>query len=130
MVGVETFMPSAIASFLESEMEKRKWKRSELADRAGLDRSALTYILNTEGVIPGLDTLDLLAQALDLPLARLVNACGFSLRDADLARDEQIMVLLESIPELREAVGDLARLRSQDLRAARAYIAGMLHQRR
>jgi transcriptional regulator with XRE-family HTH domain len=123
-------MASGLAPYLRAELNKRGWPDSQLADTAGIDRSTLTNIFKNPDTTPKLETLDRLAKALQVPLAKLVTLCGFSIEGDDGTNiDEQVSILLDSMPELRGFIAHLAQLRPDDLRVIQAYVDGFLQKR-
>lgn len=65
--------------FLREQIDKRGWSDSECARRAQIHKSTLCDLLaNTDRGV-SIETLDGLAEALELPLATLVELCGFDL---------------------------------------------------
>lgn len=125
-------MASRLANYLRAQIGQRGWDDSQLADAAGIQRSALSYILNTPDVVPKLQTLDAIAHALDEPLSKLITLCGFSLEGEQAATtiNEQIAIMLDTVPELRPLVGDLTQLPVEDLRMVRAYIQGVIQSKK
>lgn len=123
-------MASGLAPYLRAELNKRGWMDSQLADSAGIDRSTLTNIFKNPDTTPKLETLDRLAKALSVPLAKLVTLCGFSIEgDEGTNIDEQVSILLDSMPELRGFIAHLAQLRPEDMRVIQAYVDGFLQKR-
>jgi transcriptional regulator with XRE-family HTH domain len=124
-------MTSSLAAYLKAEIDARGWSDAQTAEKAGLTKSSLSYILNTPNMIPELQTLDRLAVALGIPLARLITMAGFSIDNRpDISADEQITEILRALPELRGLVDDLQQLRAQDLAIVRAYVDGYLRRLR
>ncbi|ABX04042.1 MAG TPA: XRE family transcriptional regulator [Herpetosiphon sp.] len=122
-------MPNTLAVFLRVQLTARGWRDSQLADSAGIDRSTLSNIFKNPQSVPKLETLDRLSQALNIPLARLITVCGFDIDLRGELPEEQISILLNSLPELRSVVSDLAQLQAEDLRVIQAYIQGYLHKK-
>lgn len=119
-----------LAAFLRREIQRRGWQDSDLADRANLGRSVLSYILNKATEAPKLDTLNQLAIGLsEQPddrsfwLGRLIESCGFQLPQDDA---QHIVKILTYLPELTGFVQDLEQLSSENLQRIRGYIAGLL----
>lgn len=125
---LELPMANSLSAFLRAELNARGWLDSQLADTAGIDRSTLSNIFKNPQSIPKLETLDRLAQALKIPLARLITICGFDVHDTGANVDEQVAILLKSVPELKSFFSDLAQLRPDDLRVIRAYVEGYLQK--
>ena len=124
-------MASGLAAYLRTEIDRRGWSQGQLADRAGIPRSVLSSIMTKPERIPTLETLDHLAQALDISLATLITVCGFSLRPpSERAHDEQLTLLLETVPELRAFADSLTRLPPEDVRAIQAYVDGYVARSR
>lgn len=61
--------------WLLSEMEKREWSQSYLADRLGLTRAAISNIVNNVNM-PSNDTCEKLAQVLRLPVEEVYRRAG------------------------------------------------------
>lgn len=124
-------MPSSLALFLRSEIDRRGWDDSKLARKAGIHKSALHYILTKDTAGPYLKTLDKLARALDVPLARLIRVAGYDPGEDDRPVEiEQTAILMETVPELREVVDSLKTFSAEDLRAIRLYVQGRRDQAR
>lgn len=130
MLGYGQGMASGISDFLRDEIRRRGWQDSDLADRAKMRRSALSYILNTPNVVPHLSTLNDLASALaSAPaeqgawLSRLINTCGYQIASGDEA---ELALLVEVMPELKGFIPHLSRLRPRDIQRIQAYIEGVL----
>ena len=55
---------------------KRGWSQSELARRAGVKQSIISYIENGKTKNPRIDTLSAIATALGVPVGRLIRKAG------------------------------------------------------
>lgn len=65
-----------LADWVRSEREKRNWSQSDLADRMGKVRAVVNKIENG-GTDPTLETLALLAKALNYSLPFILDLIGF-----------------------------------------------------
>ena len=63
---------------LQTELHRRGMTQKEMAQEMGVSRMAIHKIIRGAHQ-PTLNTLDLLAKALDLPLALLISWCGYEL---------------------------------------------------
>jgi transcriptional regulator with XRE-family HTH domain len=62
-------------TFLDTELKRRNWNRSELARRAVISHSALSHIYN-ERRKPGLDICEAIAKAFNIPAEKVLRAAG------------------------------------------------------
>ena len=53
--------------------EKKGWSQIELARRSGVTQSAISDIESAKTKNPRIDTMDAIARALNVPIARLIN---------------------------------------------------------
>jgi len=115
-----------IATFLRSQLDERGWSQKDLADRAGMQPGSLTYIMKRDHIVPQLETLDALANALDLPLAQLIGACGFEVsRPGDrylTADDAGLLAQITDHPDIHHAVKALLKLPAAYQRMVCAFI--------
>jgi transcriptional regulator with XRE-family HTH domain len=101
-------MASRLSQYLRDEITRRGWLNKDLAQAAGLKEGSLSYILNNPTSIPRLDTLQALATALDVPLTRLIQLCGYPLEsDRFSLEDEQALAHLRSTPLMAVLLGKL-----------------------
>jgi transcriptional regulator with XRE-family HTH domain len=120
---------SGLAGFLRAEIDRRGWSASQLASKAGISRSTITKIFDRPEAIPRLDTLYGLAQALDVPLERLIRICGFEPGEDDGMLDMERQALLrDAIPELGSVVDEMSQMTPAQQQAVLAYIAGLRDQ--
>ena len=78
MVNLERQVPP-LGALLIKEAEARGWTMRELGRNAGVTQPTISKIINIQGRRPDLDTLNSLAVALDIPLYKLIEACGFNI---------------------------------------------------
>lgn len=74
-----------LAVLLRRATDERQMSIGDIARRTGLSRSGLWKLLNPdwpEPPEPRLSTLHLLSEVLDIPLADLIEACGYSVEPA------------------------------------------------
>lgn len=124
---------SSLGMYLRAEIDKRGWNDLLLSSKSGVDKGTLHNLLHNPDVVPTLTTLDRLASALSVPLARLVEQTGFSLGpDRRAATVGRIAELFEGDPRLAAVIEELTALPPDDLPAVAAYIAGRRgsHRRR
>ncbi len=69
----------AIGKVVRAERERRHWSQEDLADKSGLDRTYLSGVERGERC-PNLRTLLRVAEALDIPLSKIVLAAEASRR--------------------------------------------------
>lgn len=119
-----------LSTLLDAELHKRGWRRSRLAAESGVSEPTLSRIMNDAEYIPELKTMAALSLALDLPLRRLLEACGFDI-DAASQVDEshRLQLLLTAVPELQSFFAPLAHLSLDDRQSVLTY-AEMLVQKR
>lgn len=118
-------------ALIDSELNKRGWKASDLAANSDVSEATLSRIKNNPGYKPDLPTLAAISIGLDVPLRRVVEACGYSI-DAGAENEddnERIMALLRAVPDLQVFLRPLARLRLEDRQAILAVAEQMANQR-
>jgi transcriptional regulator with XRE-family HTH domain len=94
-------MTSRLSQYLRDEISRRGWLNKDLAQAAGLKEGSLSYILNNPTSIPRLDTLQALATALDVPLTRLIQLCGYPLEPERFSlEDEQALAQVRATPHM------------------------------
>jgi transcriptional regulator with XRE-family HTH domain len=118
-------------ALIESELNKRGWKMRDLALNSTLSEGTLSRIKNNPEYRPDLQTLAGIAIALDIPLRRVIEACGYSVESGAGNDDEQtrIMALLTAVPELQTFLEPLAGLRPDDRLAVLTYAEMLLRRR-
>jgi transcriptional regulator with XRE-family HTH domain len=99
-----------VAMRLKRLREQRGWSQATLAERAGVSRPYLAR-LETARQDPRLSTLEKLAKALGVPVARLLQPENYM---------DEIRAELAKDPALRRAVArEVAKLKNEEQRAAR-----------
>ncbi|MBM7845651.1 helix-turn-helix domain-containing protein [Herpetosiphon giganteus] len=118
-----------LSIILDTELQKRGWRRSMLAAESGVSEPTLSRIMNDVAYIPELKTMAALSKALELPLRRLLEACGFDLDTTTPLDDSQrVHLLMTAVPELYTFLVPLAQL-SPDDRQSVITFAEMLAQK-
>lgn len=115
-------MPSVLVNVIHAQMARLGIEQVELARRAGVPKQTLSNILN-EHTTPELPTLGKLAKGLDLNLATLIEAAGYTLH-GNGASDEvtRLARLLERVPWLMTGVEKLAELPPEKFRELLDYM--------
>lgn len=116
---------SYLVALLKHEIHSRGMSQNELADRAGIASSTLTHIFQRPERVPDLTTLQRLSRALDIPLRRLIEACGFTVEQLAPDQDGQIRAIVAALPQLQPYMAQLAQLSPEDLLLVGAYIQGL-----
>lgn len=99
-----------LADYLQRVMKERGWTRQRAADQSGVSKTAITNIINKKQR-PELETLAGIATGFDVPLARLIELCGYELPPLKATRltDEEERILSRLTPTQRDAVLEVAR---------------------
>lgn len=115
---------SGLVTLLQNEMDHRGWSLRELAGRADIPPSTISKIMNNPEQVPSLRTLASLGFALELPLSRLISACGYDVDSFGNPEDvqRQIEAIAKAVPELRAMFLDLARSDDDVRRSVLAYM--------
>ena len=79
---------SGFAKWLESELDRREWRQSDLAHRAGLTNATISRVLNGSRRA-GPDVCIALADALDMPPEHLFRLAGLLPPIPNAVQDEQ-----------------------------------------
>jgi transcriptional regulator with XRE-family HTH domain len=97
---------SALARYLRAKMKEQGLTQSQLAGKAELSESALSYLLNNPDVLPKPDTLNKLAGALGVAEAQLTALTGYAIEGApDLdERQARLSRLMQALPWLESGV--------------------------
>ncbi len=121
---------SGLATLLQTEIRQRGWSLRDLAQRADMPVPTLSKIINNPDQIPHLRTLATLAQTLELPLARLIAACGFDVSGYDDPDDHaaRIATIVAAVPHFQEFFGTLASCSPEEQASVLTYI-DLLRQR-
>ncbi len=121
-----------LVAFLQHEAEKRGLSMRELAIKADLPASTLYKILNNPDQVPSLRTLAALGFALEIPLSRLIAACGYDVHTIPPAQediDQSIQTILGAVPEFRQFLEELATFSPDEQASVLAYIELLRRQK-
>lgn len=119
-----------LSIILDTELQKRGWRRNTLAAESGVSEPTLSRIMNDAASIPELKTMAALSKALDLPLRRLLEACGFALDTTTPLDDSQrVQLLLTAVPELHTFLTPLAKLSPADRQSVITFAEMLAHKR-
>lgn len=115
---------SGLTILLKHEMNKQNLGLRDLASLSKLAPSTLSKIMNTSNHTPDLKTLAAISSALQLPLGRLIEACGYAVDSVGNPDDvqRQIAAIAGAVPELREMFLDLAHSNDDVRRSVLAYM--------
>ena len=115
---------SGLTILLKREMDIQNLGLRDLASLSNLAPSTLSKIMNTPNHTPELKTLAALSNALNLPLGRLIEACGYDVGSVGNPDDvqRQIAAIARAVPELREMFLDLAHSNNDVRRSVIAYM--------
>lgn len=117
-----------LGNYLRAKMEAKGLSQADLARAAELPEGTVSRYLHETVQQPKLATLIGLSEGLETPLLEIIQAAGFKVRyDADPgeAQDEELALLLRSVPWAREILGDVIDLPVEDQRAVKAYLQGL-----
>lgn len=120
----EVGVPSAVAVFLEAEMKKRGWQPSDLASKAELRPSTLSYILNTSGAIPRPEAVRALAKALGIDASLITALAGYPI-EASADPEGRYAILgrqVSALPWLAERVTDFLALSQEEFEELMDYL--------
>jgi len=124
-------MPSSLPIFLQGEIDRIGKDAAWLSRKSGVDKSTLHNMMTEPNVVPRLATLDKLANALSIPLARLIRQVGFDLgNDEPMEQSERIAELLEAEPQLAGLLDELRQVSPDELRDFQVYVSGRRDLRR
>lgn len=103
-------------ALIAAELAKRGWKTSDLVAQSALSKATLSRIKTIPDYRPDLETLVEISIALDIPLRRVVESCGYVVDSgvANQDEDQRIMALLRAVPNLRVFLEPLGKLKPAD----------------
>ena len=105
--------------WLQLEREKRGLTQAKLASLAGLNRAVINKIENGQSK-PTVETLQSIANALNLPDEVVFRAAGFLRTPPDTEYAEQILHLLRQLtPQEQEEILELLRFKAERQKTAR-----------
>jgi transcriptional regulator with XRE-family HTH domain len=92
-----------LSKLLVDEMDARGWSQADLAARAGMGETTLSKIIRRPDMVPELPNLARLSSALDIPLGRLIAACGFDVgQAASDAAGSRVAAIVSASPQLQQ----------------------------
>lgn len=119
-----------LSIILDTELQQRGWRRNTLAAESGVSEPTLSRIMNDAAYIPELKTMAALSKALDLPLRRLLEACGFDLdTTTPLDDSRRVQLLMTAVPELHTFLAPLAQLSLADRQSVITFAEMLAHKR-
>lgn len=127
---------NALSLLVHSELERRGWGLRDLARATGISASSLSGLVNPPvdkpPKEPRLSTLALLSIALDIPMRRLVEACGYPVEPIDgvSGSEARIAAVLRSVPALAPVLTQLSELPPDDQAAVLSMIESLQRRRR
>lgn len=114
-----------LGNYLRAKMSLRNMNQADLARATGLPEGTVSRYLNEPVPQPKLMTLVAISEGLQVPLVEIIQAAGFKVRsDAseEESADDEALLMLRSLPWVREILDDLAQLSEDDRRAVLAYL--------
>ena len=121
---------SELRLLIEAAIKQRGWEIVDLARAAKMNPSSLYKVINTPTQIPNLKTLNIIAKAADIPLGKLIEACGFPLEPVPEG-DEwkvQIEAMISVAPELRDLLGSYVSLNDENRAAVMAIVQAFVRE--
>jgi transcriptional regulator with XRE-family HTH domain len=99
--------------WLENEMKQRGIIPAELARRGGITRSAVSKLLSRQQKRPGIEMLDAIARALDMPKEIIYQKVGYLPAEQKVSPlSSAILFLIEQLPiDDQEEMLDYARMK-------------------
>ena len=118
-------MSSGLIIYLEGELDRLGWTQARLAEEADITPGAISKLFRKRSTRPDLETLSKLARAIKQPLTKLVAAEGYDPGAYQgHPQAEQVALLLETVPALRELHETVVELPPEDLQAVLSYALG------
>ena len=122
---------SALVTFLRKEMDRRGMTQLDLEEASGIPDSTLSRLFNGKIAEPKGSMIAQLARALQIPFWELAQIAGFTteIPGTPSAEATRLATLLESDPDLRSLMQEVAELNAEDRDVVQLYIES-LRQRR
>jgi transcriptional regulator with XRE-family HTH domain len=120
---------SALGSFIQEELEHRGWTQRDLEIHSGVSDSTIHRIMN--GSSPKLEPLYRIAQALGVPLSRLLTVAGYPVDPLPdtTAQAQRIAEITDALPWVAGVVDDLTRLTPEQRETLIAYLEVLKRRR-
>ncbi|ABX04041.1 MAG TPA: XRE family transcriptional regulator [Herpetosiphon sp.] len=115
-------MTTGLIYLIKSEMDARGWNQTKLSEISGIPDSTISKILKNPNQIPKLENLATLAQAFDIPLARIIAACGFDVSSAKSEDSQRLQTIVSAIPDFQRLVEEMMTFSPLDQADVLAYI--------
>jgi len=121
---------NGLTYLIRSEMEARGWTQTKLSEISGVPDSTVSKILKNADQIPRLENLALLAKAFDLPLSKLIAACGYDVESSVIDNTERLQAIVEAIPDFHRLAEEMMAFSPTDQADVLAYIEMRRRHRR
>lgn len=118
-----------LSAFITAELQARGWSMRQLAERSDLSPAALSRLINDPNVKPDTTTLLKVVWGLEVPFRRLLEACGIHVEEKDVSDHTESAAILESAPDIREFLKDVALLSPAERDYVRAYMQMLTTQK-
>ena len=115
-------MTTGLIYFIKSEMDARGWNQTKLSEISGIPDSTISKILKNPNQIPKLENLAALAHAFEIPLARIIAACGFDVTSAETEDGQRLQTIVSAIPDFQRLVEEMMKFSPLDQADVLAYI--------
>lgn len=122
---------SGLAQLIKERSADLALSQGQLAERMGVSQAAISKIVNNPTVEPGMSTLAGFAVALEVPLRRVLEACGYELdRVGPVDIDDRILAITRAVPEMRDLFFQFAtELTPDDREALLAHMESIQRRR-
>jgi len=123
-------VPAALSNFLRDEIKQRGWTQQRLAELSGLQKSGIHYIINHPNSTPDLETLQKLADGLQISFGRILVICGYDPGiEKPIPESERRAILIEANPDLAPVIDNLVGFSSEERQKIFGYIEAQLEAR-
>lgn len=124
-------MSSALGDYIEQERNARGWTYRDLEDKTGVSRNALYDMQRGKTKTPKLETLYRIAQALEVPLNRILTVAGFPVDPLpdNNAQAKRLAELADALPWIAQVVDDLSQLTPDQKEGVLAYLEAVMRRK-